>query len=189
MEKHITTANVSQTAEEIAGLLVQAQSLIVKLVKEADSALHCDFLPNASAVVDPGGCIAIKTNIWAPKFGVYPLGGEKMRVSSIPTLSYSAVRQTWRTALIEAIKTIPYKTPEKSAVLIIHRHLASGHKIDPPNRENKIILDLLVGLKLIKDDSHKHLVLITAGEESTEQGTDIYIADIANIGTLLQRIS
>lgn len=124
--------------------------------------------------------IHISTNFCPPKFGVYPSRSRNCKHAT----TYQDVRSIWHVAIFDALqKAPPIPMTKKALVLLAYRR--KTEMFDPPNLDSKVVLDALVDLGLLFDDSRDYLTLVIGGKYSDEEGTDIYIGKWENLLSLV----
>jgi len=174
--------------EKMAAHQVEAQIVAIEIARETATppvnSATISTGATASAEIDVNGFLVIKTNICTPKVAVYPRG--KHKIHGTPVSNYSEVRNLWSGLIRKAMIGVPFVPLKKAAVLIMY-HL--NHKwFDPPNLENKVILDALISARVLADDSYMHVAIFTMGLYSPLPETEIHVADYSAKDILIKKM-
>jgi len=116
--------------------------------------------------------LVFKTNICPPKVGI--LVPQGFLPFSVYAPWVKEARGLWMDLLEKHSAVLTMQTIKKAAVLIVFR--TQSPQFDPINFDIRVIINTLVTLDVIKDDSFDTLVcFITAQQCDTDGGIDIYV--------------
>lgn len=91
---------------------------------------------------------------------------------------YRKVKQAWYWIVLSALPFRPKKPIERAAVHITY-YFPDKRRRDPDNYSGKMLLDPLVELGIIEDDSFKHIRLMLDGEcDKDRPRTEIEVEEL-----------
>ncbi len=160
---------IAQISEELSRSLVIAQYMLLDIVELTEQPSYIENLRPKAVATKHNIYIHIDANIYPPKISVHPSQQKAHKYAS----TYQMVRDVWYSIILKALRKIEPEAIDDAVVLIRYRRKPT--RFDPPNFNSKFILDSLVYNGLIKDDAKDDIILILAGIESEQPGTDIFI--------------